>query len=216
MDKFRGTLSAAAAVEAAALGVRDAAPEAECSVIPLADGGEGTLDVLGGANRTSQVTGPLGAPVSASWRLDGVVAVIEMAQASGLELAGGAEGNDPLEATTAGTGQLISAAVSAGARRVIVTLGGSATTDGGLGALEAIRPIEQLTPIEIVAACDVETLFCDAAEVFAPQKGASDAQVKFLTRRLKLLATRYDDEFGRDVTTLVGGGAAGGLGGALG
>ncbi len=215
MDKFRGTLSAGDAVRAAAQGVLAAAPTADCRLIPLADGGEGTLEVLGGANRTTQVRGPLGAGVLASWRLDRRTAVIEMAQASGLELAGGSENNNPLDATTTGTGELIAAAVSAGATRIIVTLGGSATTDGGLGAIEALRPVERLKPIEIVAACDVETLFRDAAEVFAPQKGASPAQVKFLTRRLDLLAARYRNEFGVDLSALVGGGAAGGLGGGL-
>src|SRR5262245_18239603 len=108
----------------------------DCNVLPLADGGEGTLDVLGGANRATPVTGPLGKPVEAGWRLDGGIAVIEAARASGLVLAGGAHGNDPVNATSRGTGELIAAAVADGAREVIVAVGGSATTDGGLGAVE--------------------------------------------------------------------------------
>src|SRR4051794_13203333 len=137
-DKFRGTAHAndvAAAIARAA-----AAQGWECTEVPLADGGEGTLEVLGGANRTALVTGPLGDPVEAGWQLRGRRAVIEMATASGLELAGGAEGNDPMAASTYGTGELITAAVDAGARRILVGVGGSATTDGGLGARRALRP----------------------------------------------------------------------------
>ena len=106
----------------------------DCVEVPLADGGDGLLDVLGGANRTATVTGPLGDPVDAGWRLSHGTAVIEMAHASGLVLVGGADGNDPLDATTTGTGELIDQALDAGARRIIVGLGGSATTDGGFGA----------------------------------------------------------------------------------
>ena len=118
----------------------------------MADGGEGLLDVLGGANRTDTVTGPLGEPVEASWRLSRGTAIIEMARASGLVLAGGAEGNDPMQATTSGTGQLIDAALTAGAKRIIVGLGGSATTDGGLGALEAIRSPVRLRAVGVAGA----------------------------------------------------------------
>ena len=105
----------------------------------MSDGGEGLLDVLGGPNRTSIVTGPLGRRVEAAWRLDRRTAVIEMATASGLVLAGGPDGNDPMRATTTGTGELIERAVTEGARHVVVGLGGSATTDGGLGAIQALR-----------------------------------------------------------------------------
>src|SRR5690606_38827180 len=98
----------------------------------MADGGEGTLEVLGGANRETLVTGPLGDPVRAGWRLARGSAVIEMAAASGLALAGGPDGNDPMGATTTGTGELITAALDAGATRILVGVGGSATTDGGL------------------------------------------------------------------------------------
>ncbi|RMH75295.1 MAG: glycerate kinase [Actinomyces sp.] len=211
-DKFRGTVSAAEAAAALARGARAAG--AEAVACPLADGGEGTLDVLGGPNRTSVVTGPLGEPVEAGWRLDGSTAWIEMARASGLALVGGAEGNDPLAATTAGTGELIARALDAGARRIVVAVGGSATTDGGLGALRAI-PLARLAGVELVVACDVRTRFVEAAETFAPQKGASAAAVSLLRRRLERLACDYRDEFGVDVTDLPGGGAAGGLAGAL-
>ena len=110
-DKFRGTASAAEI--AAAVAEAAAAVSASCDRAPMADGGEGTLEALGGPNRTSVVTGPLGEPVTAPWRLSRGVAVIEMALASGLVLAGGASGNDPVNATTAGTGELIAEAVVA-------------------------------------------------------------------------------------------------------
>ena len=181
----------------------------------MADGGEGTLDAFGGPNQTTTVTGPLGFPVEAEWALRGQVAVIEMARASGLVLAGGAEGNDPMEATTSGTGELIAAAVDAGARRIIVGLGGSATTDGGLGALRAMAPLARYRGVSIEVACDVRTRFVDAAEVFAPQKGATPAQVALLRRRLERLAQVYLAEHGVDVVDLDRSGAAGGLGGGL-
>ena len=210
-DKFRGSLTGPEAARALAEGARRAGWE--CRMLPLADGGEGTLDALGGANRASVVTGPLGAPVEAGWRLDGGRAVVEAALASGLAAAGGAEGNDPVAATTRGTGELIAAALETGATELIVGLGGSASTDGGLGAVEALewRPFEA----RVRVACDVRTPFLDAAAVFAPQKGASPEQVGALAHRLRELALRYSDELGIDVTTIEGSGAAGGLAGGL-
>src|SRR5450631_435103 len=136
-DKFRGT--ATAREVAAAVGRAAQAAGWTCDQVPVADGGEGILEVLGGRARYARVAGPLGEPVDAEWRLDGSTAVIEMAKASGLALVGGAEGNDPVRASTAGTGQLIAAAVLAGARRIVVGMGGSATTDGGLGALNVLE-----------------------------------------------------------------------------
>jgi glycerate kinase len=214
-DKFRGTATArqvAAAVAEAAEGAGWA-----CRQVPVSDGGEGFCDVLGGRPRTLRVHGPLGDPVIAEWRFlaDETVAVIEMARASGLELAGGATGNDPVRATTRGTGELIAAAVKAGAGRVLIGVGGSATTDGGLAALDVLEPHSRLHGVELVVACDVTTTFTDAARVFAPQKGASPAQVELLTRRLVRLVQVYEDRFGVDVSALPGGGAAGGLAGGL-
>ncbi len=212
-DKFRGT--ATAAEVAAAVGRAAAAAGWDCDEVPLADGGEGTLAVLGGPNRTSLVTGPLGDPVEAEWRLRRGTAVIESARASGLDLVGGAEGNDAVSASTYGTGELIGAAVDLGARRVIVALGGSATTDGGLGALRALHPTQRLRGIDLVVASDVRTRFTDAAEVFGPQKGATPAQVELLRRRLERLAQIYVEDHGVDVTEIEGAGAAGGLAGGL-
>lgn len=212
-DKFRGTLSASEAAAAMATGAEAARWQAV--VQPMADGGEGTLEAFGGPNRSTTVTGPLGEPVEAEWQMLGDRAVIEMARASGLALAGGADGNDPVGATTAGTGELIAAAVGSGARRIVVGLGGSATTDGGLAALQAMAPLSRLAGVEIEAACDVTTRFEDAAEVFGPQKGASPKQVELLGRRLARLADLYEREHGAAVRDLDRSGAAGGLAGAL-
>jgi glycerate kinase len=213
MDKFRGTVTAHEACAAVANACWELGLDADEA--PMSDGGEGLLDVLGGPNRTTVVTGPLGRPVEAAWRLDGRTAVIEMARASGLQLAGGAEGNDPLLASTAGTGELIDRALDQGARHLVVGLGGSATTDGGLGAIEALRRPERLRTVDVQVGYDVRTPFVDAAAVFAPQKGASPAQVALLTARLERLVVRYRDEFGVDVSELEGAGAAGGLAGGL-
>ena len=180
----------------------------------MADGGEGTLEAIGGSVRHTRVTGPLGAPVDAEWRLRDGTAVIEMARASGLALVGGAETNDPVQASTIGTGELIVAALEAGAKQVIVGVGGSATTDGGLGALRAFGK-HRLHGIDVSVACDVTTRFVDAAEVFAPQKGATPAQVELLRRRLERLADVYVRDYGVDVRDLPSAGAAGGLAGGL-
>jgi glycerate kinase len=181
----------------------------------MADGGEGTLDALGGANRTALVTGPLGDPVEAAWRLDRRSAVVEMAQASGLEVVGGPEGNDPVAASTYGTGELIAAAVERGAKEIVIGVGGSATTDGGLGALRALEPAQRLRGVDLRVACDVRLPFVEAAEVFGPQKGATPAQVELLRRRLERLAQIFLEEHGVDVRELPGAGAAGGLAGGL-
>jgi len=199
-DKFRGTLTARDAAAAIAAGaVRGGWTAAES---PLADGGEGTLDVLGGGNRRTAVTGPLGEPVEAEWRLeeDGT-ALIEAALACGLTLAGGPAGNDPLRATSRGVGELVAAAVAEGASRIVVAVGGVASTDGGAGAVDALPSF--LPPIDV--ACDVEARFLEAAHVFAPQKGATRDQVTILRARLARL----------DVPDLPGSGAAGGLAGGL-
>lgn len=211
-DKFRGTLTAREAAEALAAGVERTGRAA--TRLPLADGGEGTLDVLcpdGASRRTARVTGPLGDPVDAEWGVRGDTAVVEMARASGLALVEGA--NDPLRATTSGTGQLIAAALQAGFGRVIVAVGGSATVDGGVGALEALG--HDLGGTDVVVACDVATTFADAARLFGPQKGASARDVAELEQRLERLTERFRADHGVDVLGLPGSGAAGGLAGGL-
>ena len=213
VDKFRGT--ATAAEVAAAIGHACWELGHDCVEIAVADGGEGILDALGGPNRTTTVTGPLGDPVDAPWRLHRRVAVIEMALASGLQLAGGAEGNDPMAASTTGIGELIDRALDLNAQRIVVGLGGSATTDGGLGAIRAITAPHRLRGVELLVACDVTTRFTDAAKVFGPQKGASPAQVELLTRGLERLADVYREQYGVEIIDLPGSGAAGGLAGGL-
>jgi glycerate kinase len=212
-DKFRGT--ATAAEVAAAIGRAARAAGASCVEVPVADGGEGTLDALGGPNRSTLVTGPLGDAIAAGWRLVGTTAVIEMARASGLAVIGGAAANDPLAASTTGTGELIAEAAEAGARRIVIGVGGSATTDGGFGALRAMYPLQRFRGIELVVACDVRTRFLESAAVFAPQKGASPAPIELLRRRLERLVQLYQDEYGVDVRDLDRSGAAGGLAGGL-
>jgi len=212
-DKFRGTATAREIADAIALGAIDAGWE--CDRAPMSDGGEGLLEVFGGANRTTTVTGPLGHVVQAAWRLDGNTAVIESAEACGIVQAGGADANDPVAATTAGVGELLTAALDAGARHVIVGLGGSATTDGGLGALRAGPRPGRMKGVDLVIACDVETWFTDAATVFGPQKGATPKQVELLSRRLVTLMDGYRNDYGVDLDDVAGAGAAGGLAGGL-
>ena len=213
VDKFKGT--ATAAQVAAAIGHACWELGHDCVEQPVADGGEGTLEALGGANRVSTVTGPLGDPVQAEWRFHRGTAVIEMARASGLTLVGGAANNDAMAATTTGTGELIDQALDLGAKKIVVCLGGSATTDGGLGCVRAITAPARLKAVQLLVACDVQTTFVDAAPVFAPQKGASPAQVDLLKGRLQRLAQLYREQYGVDVLGVPGTGAAGGLAGGL-
>ncbi len=210
-DSFKGTFSAREVAAAIAAGLRSA--DREAVELPVADGGEGTMEVLvsalGGELRTATVSDPLGRPIEAGFALlpDGA-AVVETAQASGLGLVEEGE-RDAWAATTRGTGELIVAAVEAGAERVIVTVGGSATTDGGAGALETLDEAGVRVSMDVL--CDVRVPFEDAPRIFAPQKRADPAMVKRLERRLaNLVATFPRDPRGEPMT-----GAAGGLSGGL-
>jgi glycerate kinase len=206
-DSFKGTLTATQVAAAVAAGLRDGGREAV--ELPVADGGEGTMDALGGERRRAVVSDPLGRPVDAEYALlDDGSAVVEMAQASGLGLVDEAE-RDAYAASTRGTGELIVAAAEAGARSVLVAVGGSATTDGGAGAV-AVLADAGLRP-DLVVACDVRTAWEDAPRVFGPQKGADPATVRRLERRLaKLARAAPRDPRGVPMT-----GAAGGLAGGL-
>jgi glycerate kinase len=219
-DKFRGTATASEASAAVAAAARRAGWTAD--EVPMSDGGEGLLDALGGTARLTVVAGPLGAPVEAEWRMlepgdlgATPTAVVEMSRAAGRALLPEPHDDEPMRADTAGVGQLLLAARDAGARRIVVGCGGSATTDGGRGAFEAVGSPTALRRVELVVACDVTTTFTEAAVVFGPQKGATPAQVAALTGRLRDLAARYRSETGVDVTTAPGAGAAGGLAGGL-
>jgi glycerate kinase len=213
-DSFKGTLRATEVAAAVSRGLERAGWVAdEC---PIADGGDGTMEVLltalGGEAAAARVHDPLGREVDAGFGLleDGGTAVVETAQASGLGLV--AEGErDPVAASTRGTGELILAAVEAGAAVVLLGVGGSATTDGGAGAIEAIRDGGGLRGTRLVVLCDVRTPFERAAEVFAPQKGADADAVRRLTRRLRDQAGRLP----RDPRGVPMTGAAGGLAGGL-
>jgi len=206
-DSFKGTFSAAEVAAAIAAGLRDGGLEAV--EMPVADGGEGTMEVLGGSLVSAEVSGPLGDPVDASFALheDGS-AVVECAAASGLGLVKEEE-RDAWAASTYGTGELIAAAVDAGASSVLVAVGGSGTTDGGAGAIEAMKEAGISPRIEVL--CDVRTPFEDAPRVFAPQKGADAAMVRRLEKRLAAFAA----EAPKDPRGVPMSGAAGGLSGGL-
>ena len=212
-DSFKGTFSAREVAAAVAAGLREAGREAR--ELPVADGGEGTMEVLagalGGEVRSATVSDPLGRPVDAAFALlpDGS-AVVEMAQASGLSLVEERD-RDAWAASTRGTGELIAAAAEAGASRVVVTVGGSATTDGGAGALEALRERGLGPSLEMHVVCDVRVPFEDAPRVFGPQKGADAAMVKRLEQRLDGLAATFP----RDPRGVPMTGCAGGLSGGL-
>jgi glycerate 2-kinase len=213
-DSFKGTFSAAAVADALAAGV--SAEGGRPDRCPVADGGEGTMAVLlaaiGGSVAVARVHDPLGRPRDGRFVLlgDGTVAIVETAEASGLDLV--AEGERDCEAaSTRGTGELLVAAARAGARRILLGVGGSATTDGGWGAIEAIREAGGLGDAQVEILCDVTTPFEAAARVFGPQKGADAAAIGRLTRRLDALARQLRrDPRGHPMT-----GAAGGLSGGL-
>jgi glycerate 2-kinase len=225
-DTFKGTFAATEVATAVARGLR--ASGVEAVELPVADGGEGTLDALvadlGGELRTATVTDPLGRAIEAEFGLfDGgparegargraragePTAVVECARASGLGLVAEDE-RDAFEASTRGTGELIAAAVEAGARRVVVTVGGSATTDGGAGAVGALDDAGVKPKLEVW--CDTRNAWEDAPRLFGPQKGADPDTVKRLQRRLARLAAKAPkDPRGVPLT-----GAAGGLSGGL-
>jgi glycerate 2-kinase len=210
-DSFKGTFSAAEVAAAIAAGLRSA--DRETVELPVADGGEGTMGVLvsalGGEVLTATVSDPLGRPVEAQFAIlpDGS-AVVETAQASGLGLVAENE-RDAWAASTRGTGELIAVAAAAGAEHVLVTVGGSATSDGGEGALEALADAGVRPELEVL--CDVRTVYEKAPSVFGPQKGADPKLVERLERRLDELA----DGLPRDPRGVPMTGAAGGLSGGL-
>ena len=204
---LKGVLSARAAAAALARGVR--AGGGEAVELPIADGGEGTTDVLeaalGGDWREATVSDPLGRPRSARWLVlrDGR-AVVEAAAAIGLPLLTRAE-RDPVVASSRGLGELVLSALAESPAALLVGLGGSATVDGGAGLREVLREL----PVPATVLCDVRTTLSDAARLFGPQKGASPETIPFLERRLA------DLEELAPYAGLPGTGAAGGLGAAF-
>jgi glycerate kinase len=247
-DKFKGSLSAKDAAQAIARGMARAIPDASFDLVPVADGGDGTAQTLvaalGGRMISREVHGPDGKLVNASYGQlsGGSLAVIELAQASGLALLPSGT-NDPLTATTYGTGELIGNAIERGARRIILAIGGSATNDAGVGALTALgavftdaegRPLspggealsslanidttalhKRLTGVTIEIASDVRNPLCGpggASAVYGPQKGASPKDVRTLDDALRHFADVTAAATGVDVRDVPGAGAAGGVG----
>jgi glycerate kinase len=212
-DSFKGTFAACAVAEALQRGLAASGQPAE--VCPVADGGEGTLAALSEALELEPVvvpaSDPLGRPIQAGFGLGPRgVAVIETAAASGLSLVA-EDQRDAVAASSYGTGELIAAAIAAGADTVYVAAGGSATTDGGDGAVRAVAERGGLRDAKLVVLCDVRTPFELAAATFAPQKGAAPEQVRSLQRRLQRLAAQLP----RDPRGVPMTGAAGGLAGGL-
>lgn len=248
-DSFKESLGAVDAARAIAAGLVSVDRSIEIDLAPIADGGEGTVEAVvvatGGERVRRAVDDPLGRPVEAVYgRIDGRTAILEMAAASGLALLVPAE-RDPLLTSTVGTGQLLADAAAGGATRILLGIGGSATVDGGAGALvglgyrfldsrgRVVEPVggrlvdvaaievpasPPLAGVEIEILCDVDNPLLGpdgAAPVYGPQKGATPAAVARLEEGLARLAACYADAFGRPVADLPGAGAAGGLGAGL-
>jgi glycerate kinase len=213
-DSFKGTFSAREVADSLASGLE--AHGCAVDVCPLADGGEGTLDVLidalGGSIEHAPARDPLGRTIKGRFGLltDGVTAVVETAEASGLGLVAEHERDAEL-ASSAGTGDLIAAAARSGAQSILVAVGGSACTDGGLGAITAIRAAGGLDGTSLVVLCDTRTVFERAAVVFGPQKGANRETISRLEARLNRIAERFP----RDPRGVPMSGCAGGLSGGL-
>ena len=247
-DSFKDSLSAEKVADAIAAGLADVMPHAQLVKCPMADGGEGTVEAIvaagNGQLRRNHVQGPLGAPVEAHWGWlpDSHTAIIEMAEASGLQLLKPEQRNACITSTF-GTGELIKAALDAGARRVILAIGGSATNDAGAGALQAlglglfdaqgnhlprgglalahVARIElsdldpRLAEVRFEIAADVNNPLCGehgASAIFGPQKGASAEQVRLLDQALGHFADHCANVLPKDVRHEPGSGAAGGLG----
>ncbi|MDQ0239665.1 glycerate kinase [Arthrobacter bambusae] len=243
-DKFKGSLTAGQAADAIAAGVLDAAPESEITLLPVADGGEGTIDALVAAGADLHhltVSGPLGEPVEAAWASLKDTAVIEMAQAAGLQLIPQPSAATAEDASTYGVGQLILDALDSGFRKIIVAAGGVASTDAGVGALWALgltvldpsgtvithssdavygTAIDgstldpRLAGAEVVIATDVCVPLVGergAAHLFGPQKGADPVTIERLERRLERWNGLFFGAFGVDASATPGVGAAGGF-----
>ncbi len=227
-DGFTGTLTAREAAEAVALGWRRSRPGDDLDLCPMSDGGPDFVEVLhaalGGALHEVVATGPLGDPVTARVLLAGRTAFVESALVCGSALVPPSR-RDPVAASTAGVGQLLEAALATGAEQVLVGLGGSCTTDGGAGALAALgagadlhrlpQVQQRWQGVDLVLASDVDVPLLGprgAARGFAPQKGATPAQVEVLEARLTAWADRAAQVLGRDLREVPAAGAAGGLG----
>ena len=227
-DSYGDSLTAVEAAAAIATGWYRARPDDQFTIAPQSDGGPGFIDVLAsrlGERRHLEVSGPLDDDVQAEWVLDSesATAYLECAQACGLASLGGPPTpQTALSAHSRGVGQLIAAAVRAGAARIVVGLGGSASTDGGRGLVDELGGLaagrRRLAGVELIAASDVEYPLLGpwgAAAIFGPQKGADSDTVAVLEQRLTEWAGELDAAAGRPVSAQAGAGAAGGIGAAL-
>lgn len=229
-DSFKGSLTSVEVATALADGWREARPDDEVLLAPLADGGEGTLVAIEAAGgwtwQRAGATDPIGRPLTARWlrSTDGLRAVVELAEASGLSRLDIAE-RDPIGASTRGTGEVLAAVLDAGIRTITLGIGGSATTDGGAGILAALGAVvvegrvdlagidPRLADVELRIACDVTNPLLGptgAAATYGPQKGATPAQVSALDRALDRYAHWLMHATGRDERATPGAGAAGG------
>ena len=250
-DSFKGSLSSEEVSDAAAMAIHEVFPDCTVEKIPVADGGEGTsealMKILGGEMVHLTVHDPLMRPVHASYGItvDGHTAIIDMAQASGLDLLSKEERN-PMEATSFGTGEIIADAIRRGCKKIITGLGGSATNDAGMGLLSALgvrfldkdghtlegkgkdigfvadidlsQVPDEISGTEFTIACDVRNPFCGpcgAAAVFAPQKGADKMTVNLLDKGMETLAKTILRKYGKDISRIQGSGAAGGTAGTM-
>ena len=223
VDSFKGCMSSVEANRAVADGVRSVWPGAEIVEVPVSDGGEGFLEAfqaaIGGELVPIPVKDPLMRDISARYLLKGETAVVEVAEAVGLTLLSPEERN-PLMASSYGVGQLVADAVKNGARHIIVGLGGSATSDAGKGMLQAVTDafgsgLEALRGVRFTIATDVDNPLCGengAAQVFAPQKGATPEMVRILDEKARQFAADSASRMGFDRSRIKGAGAAGGLG----
>ena len=227
-DCYGDSLTAVQAAEAIARGWRTARPGDRLTLAPQSDGGPGFVDVLAtrfGGRRSIVTSGPLTGQVTAHWVLDdgSATAYVECAQSCGLALLDGPPSvQTAVDAHSGGVGQLLDAALDAGARRIVVGLGGSACTDGGRGMTDALGGLDtavaRLAEVDLIAATDVDHPLLGprgAAHVFGPQKGADPAIVELLEERLSTWADTLEVAVGRAVRDAPGAGAAGGLGAAL-
>ncbi|MBP5408722.1 MAG: glycerate kinase [Prevotella sp.] len=227
IDSFKGCLTSAEANQSAKEGFLASMPDAEVIQIPVSDGGEGWLDAfqnaIGGQLVDVNVKDPLLRSIVAQYLIKDEMAVIEIAKASGLTLVAPEERN-PIVATSYGTGQLIADAIRKGCNHIIVGLGGSATSDCGIGMLRAIidafdcntwDEVTSLRDVRFTIATDVTNPLCGengAAYIFGPQKGATPQMVLSLDARAKRFAEKSALHFGYDRQNVPGAGAAGGLG----
>lgn len=248
-DSFKGTFSSMEVINHLELGIQKFFPNAEIVKMPIADGGEGTVEAIvtaiGGEIHEKMVIGPLGKKVKAKFAMKDALAIIEMAESSGITLIHDYEKN-PLVTTTYGLGELILEALELGAKEMIIGIGGSATNDGGIGMLQALGiefkdvagarigyggkylseikdiSIENLDPrikdVKITVICDVTNSLIGptgATYTYGPQKGANSEQLDLLEMGMLHFEALLRKQFGVDVSKIPGSGAAGGLGAAL-